>query len=72
MKCPLCRNDMESGFIQAGRVVLWMQKPRKVLFPRKNEELIVYEENPFVIPSIPAEICKECKKIWLDYEKTKE
>ena len=69
MKCPLCDNEMENGFIQAGRVMLWVQKPHKVtLLPRNNEVEIVYEPNPFIIPSIPAEICKKCKKIWFDYE----
>lgn len=69
MKCPCCGNDMEQGFIKtSGRAMLWTQKPNKLtLFTSDNDVDIIYEQNPFCIPKLPAEICKKCRKVVLDY-----
>ena len=69
MKCPICGNDMERGFIQTeGRVMLWTKEPHTLtLFTRDDEVEIIHEQNPFCMPSLPAEICKKCKKVVLDY-----
>lgn len=71
MKCPICGNKMEPGFIQSGYAMLWAEKPHKVrLYPcNENEVALIRDPNPFRIqtPAIPAKICKKCKKVLLDY-----
>ena len=68
LKCSICGNEMEEGFIQSGRAMSWVKKPHKISVAPKNDEIeIVSEYNPFIIPAVPAYICKKCKKVLLDY-----
>ncbi len=66
MKCPLCGNEMEQGFLQSGQRMAWVKTPHKVsLLPKKGEVLL----GNHVINglSFQADICKTCKKVWFDY-----
>lgn len=66
MKCPICNNIMEEGFIQAVQRVAWVKKKHKLsLRPREGEVLL--ENNGFSDALIPAQICKICEKIIVDY-----
>lgn len=66
MKCPCCDQEMESGYLQTGTRIAWTKKIHKVsLRPRKGE--IMLENNVFKGVNFQAYICKQCKKVLLDY-----
>ena len=69
MKCLCCGKEMEQGFIKtSGRSMIWTQKPDKItLFTGDDDVDIIYEPDPFCKPTLPAQICKKCKKAVLDY-----
>ncbi len=66
MKCPYCNNEMEQGLLQGMRRVAWVKNRHKIsLFPKQGE--ILLENNTCNDFILSAEICKNCKKIILDY-----
>lgn len=66
MKCPNCINEMEQGFLQGMRRAAWVKNKHRVsLLPRQGEILLANNTlGDFVFP---AWICKNCKKIVVDY-----
>lgn len=70
MKCPECSQGMEKGFLQGMHRVAWVKRRHKLsLLPQKGE--ILLENNSFRDFVFPAWICKDCKKIIIDYEDRK-
>jgi len=66
MKCPICNNEMELGFLQGMKRIAWVKKQHKVsLLPRQGEVLL--ESNVFKDFVFTSWICKDCKKIIVDY-----
>jgi len=66
MKCPYCNSEMEQGLLQGMRRVAWVKKQHKIsLLPKQGE--IMLEDNTFSDFIFPAQICKNCKKIVVDY-----
>lgn len=66
MNCPNCNTKMEKGFLQGMRRVAWVKKHHKVsLLPKQGE--ILLENNTINDFVFLAWICKECKKIVVDY-----
>ncbi len=66
MKCPFCNNEMEQGFLQGMQRVAWVKKRHKIsLLPKQGE--IILENHAFSDFIFSAQICKECKKIVVDY-----
>ena len=66
INCPYCGNVMEDGFLQGMQRVAWVKKPHTISLQPKQGEIML--ENNFVKGSvIPAQICKSCKRIILDY-----
>ena len=66
MKCPVCGNEMEQGFLQGGQRMAWVKAPHKVsLLPNSGEVLL----GNHMIGGLTfcAYICKPCKKVLLDY-----
>ena len=69
MKCPVCGNEMEKGYIQTGERMSWVRQKHKVsLFPKDGE--VMLGNNVFSGLAFEAFICKSCKKIVLDYSGT--
>ena len=68
MKCQICGNEMEKGFLEAYKVLLWSQKKHKLSLAQENGEVGFYKYNPFSYMYLDAYICKQCKKIVIDYE----
>jgi RNase P subunit RPR2 len=66
MDCPKCNNEMEQGYLQGMRRVAWVKNKHKVsLLPKQGEVLL---ENNYVKDFLlKAWICKNCKKIIIDY-----
>ena len=41
MKCPVCGNEMEKGYIQTGERMSWVRQKHKVsLFPKDGEVML--------------------------------
>lgn len=60
---------MEKGYLQAGQIMLWAKKKHKVsLLPKDGEVLIAKNYLCGVAPE--AYICKQCKKVVVDYTST--
>ena len=69
MNCPICDKIMEQGFVQAGGTVTWVKKKHKIsLWPGKGETMLGRSVMGYC--AIPAYICKDCKKVLLDYTET--
>ena len=69
MRCPICNQEMEQGFVQSGTKVIWTKRIHKIsLLPKDGDVLLL---KSVLIPSaIPASICRDCKKIMMDYSET--
>lgn len=69
MNCPICGKMMEQGYVQAGGMVSWVKNKHKIsLLPREGE--VMLDRNVMGYCAIPARICKDCKKVLLDYTET--
>ena len=69
MKCPYCDEEMEDGILQAQRYILWTKKQHKLSYHPKEGDVLIGEKTiGDVMPK--AYICKNCKKILLDYSET--
>ena len=68
MKCPICNQEMERGFVQSGTRIIWTKRIHKIsLLPKDGDVLLLHS---VLKPSaIPASICKKCEKIIMDYSK---
>lgn len=66
MKCPVCEQEMEKGFLQGRQRIAWVKKKHKVSLLPKNGEMLL-ENHAFDDFLFDAYICKNCKKIVVDY-----
>ena len=67
MRCPFCGDPMEKGFIQSGNLMVWVKKKHRIsLLPREGE--VILDRNYWSGSTIPAHICKHCKKVIAEYE----
>lgn len=66
MKCPYCNGEMEKGILEGQRYLLWAKRPHKLTYHPKEGEVLLGEKT---ISSVVVDsyICKQCKKIILDY-----
>ncbi len=66
MKCPYCNSIMEAGVLEGQRYLLWARSPHKLSYHPKPGEVLIGEK---AISSVSVEsfICKQCKKIIIDY-----
>ena len=61
MICPKCGTEMESGYIQAGRLIIWTPEKHKLsLLPRSNEKDLVVAENFWTLATAPSYKCHQC------------
>ena len=69
MNCPTCGKMMEKGLVQVGSRAVWVRKKHLVsLLPREGE--VELARNLMGYAAIPAYICKDCKKVLMDYSET--
>lgn len=80
MLCPECRNDMEAGFLHVNGVhypIQWFPRDvfyKKVFLPltkqgtEKAGGIAVPIDQGQLVPHIEAYVCKDCKKIVINYE----
>ncbi|WP_053957480.1 PF20097 family protein [Inediibacterium massiliense] len=66
MKCPYCNTEMKEGILQSNRYLLWAKTKHKLSYHPKDEEILL-DEKMIGDVTVEAYICKDCKKIILDY-----
>lgn len=66
MNCPVCGKEMEPGFVQTNQRAAWVKKPHALTLMPKDGEILL-DNKLFSSCSFPGWICRECKKIVLDY-----
>ena len=71
MRCPFCDSPMEQGLIQAGNLMVWVRKKYFFSLRPKNGEVLL-DENYVTGASIPAWICKSCRKVIGEYTEADE
>ena len=70
MRCPVCNNEMERGFLQGMNRVAWVKNYHRISLHPKQGEILLGNNviKDFIFSSW---ICKErkkiCKKIVVDY-----
>ncbi|MDG6221189.1 MAG: PF20097 family protein [Candidatus Thermoplasmatota archaeon] len=81
-KCPVCNNYMEEGWMPMGpyTALMWSKEPRKtgwhpdelIAVPRgtmgHKESVPETSTDTGLMRNIEAHICKDCKKVLLNYE----
>jgi len=68
MKCPYCNHDMEQGVIQSAQEINWQKK--KHLINRSDmydDAVCLSQRNFFKGSAVEAWLCRECKKVIIDY-----
>lgn len=70
MKCPYCDKEMEKGFVQSARTVLYTTEKNEGLFTIKAKGDIVLTSNNWTNPTCIAYHCRDCKKVVIDYSET--
>ena len=66
MKCPTCGQEMEEGFVQSAREIFFTIEPDRVWFKVKKEEVLLRTHN-WTRPTCIAYLCRNCKKVVIDY-----
>ena len=70
MNCPYCGKEMEKGFMQSARTVLFTTQKNEGAFTWKGKGDIVLTANNWLNPTCIAYHCKDCKKVVADYSET--
>lgn len=66
MRCPICDNEMQQGFIQGNQRIAWVKSKHKIsILPQEGEVLL--ENKTFDSFLFTAWICKDCQKVLFDY-----
>lgn len=66
MNCPVCGKEMEQGLLQGNQRVSWVKREHKLsLLPKTGE--ILLENKGMGSFLLTAWICKDCKKMVVDY-----
>ncbi len=67
MLCPFCGEEMEKGLLQGGNILVWVKKKHYIsLLPKEGEVLL--DRTYLTNSSVPAFICKQCRKVIVEYE----
>lgn len=70
MNCPFCGKEMEQGFVQSARRVLYTAQKNEGPFSIKAKGDIVLTANNWVNPTCVAYHCRSCKRVVIDYSET--
>ena len=72
MKCPFCNREMREGMVQSSRGFFFATEPHSVWFwPNTAKGEFFLSSDNWTVPTCVAYHCKGCKKVVLEYEKTK-
>ena len=66
MTCPYCETEMEQGFIQGIRGVIWSKYKKRLFLIAEDDDIDI--ATGFWFGSYAAAChCRKCKKIIIDY-----
>ena len=66
MNCPYCNKETECGTIQSQHELRW-QEARHIFITHKETDVMLSERNVWKGSAVKAYLCRECKKIVIDY-----
>ena len=66
MNCPYCESEMEQGFIQGARGVIWSKHKKRLSLLAVDDDIDVTSGFWFG-GHADAYLCRNCKKILIDY-----
>lgn len=70
MNCPYCGKEMEEGLIQSPQEISWIAGTKKTLLGRAKfhaDSVILSELSMLNGSAVAAYLCRDCKKIVIDY-----
>ena len=68
MKCPYCEAEMEQGFIQSSRGLIWSKSKKTLFFLADDDDIDLTSSLNFLSGSrAVAYLCRRCKKITIEY-----
>lgn len=67
MKCPKCKKEMEKGYLQSGRQILFSPVKKK-LNPSRYSKKTDTRITSFFDYAVDAYICKDCKEVVFNYK----
>lgn len=69
MKCPWCNSEMEDGYLQSREGDIVYRKQYENFYIYDERDIILNKNNfkLFTSPRVKACICKQCKKIVIEY-----
>ena len=70
MNCPFCGREMEVGFLQGGRFLLWAVRRHKISLLPREEDVLLAENHWNFVTVKDAYLCRNCKKVLFDYAAT--
>lgn len=63
MKCPYCSREMEKGYVQSARPVIWSLNKKKLLFIATEADDLTISKGYLNGCFAEAYHCSKCKKI---------
>lgn len=73
MHCPYCHAEMEKGVVQSPHEISWQSKRR--YFGRAafyDDAVVLSELNIMRGSAVEAWLCRDCKKVIIDYSEKEE
>ena len=73
-KCPYCGNELQEGLVQSSHYIFFTEQLHKFSFYPNlyKEKEILLRKNNYLYPNCNALICRECKKVIIDYTNVKQ
>lgn len=72
MQCPYCNKEMEKGLIQSPQEIAWLKGDKKHFLARAkfhDDSVILSSLSMVKGSSVVAYLCRDCKKVIIDYAK---
>ena len=67
MKCPYCGNEMERGYLYGRPRTIWTPKKTRFTTLLGEKDILLIGRRLFE-DKTPADICRTCHKVIIDYE----
>lgn len=68
MLCPWCGREMEEGFLQSSRKVIFSEEVKDTLVLALREGDVTLTKHFWSTPRAPARHCARCKRVVVEYE----
>lgn len=67
MNCPYCNKEMIKGYIQCQTDIIWTPKKHALTTILDKDQIILARSNFLSGSTLISYICKDCKKVVIDY-----